>query len=139
MLFVPFHTIWHLWLLSVNALTFLYFISFNFFLLMLLSWRVLCYRRALAVKDFFFQIGLFCYTASGTLQTLVYFLLPAAKCRIAKCLYQIIHEFIKKMSSSIIGKSVRHHLKRNPKSVGTVLKDVIDNIFEAKIRRTRDM
>lgn len=74
------------------------------------------------MKDFFLQIG------SGTLQTLVYFLLPAAKCRIAKCLYQITHEFAKKMSSSIIGKSVRHHLKRKPKSVGTVLKDVIDNL-----------
>ena len=51
----------------------------------------------------------------GTLQTLGCSLLPAAKCRIAKCLYRSIEEFAKKMSSRITGKAARDRLKKKPK------------------------
>ena len=73
---------------------------------------------------------------NGTLQTLGYSLLPAAKCRIAKCLYQSIQEFAKKISSRLIGKAARDHLKNNKvyelcieeAEIGTMPKDVIDNL-----------
>ena len=50
---------------------------------------------------------------NGTLQTLGYSLLSAAKCRMVKCLYQSIQEFVKKMSSRLIGKAARDRLNSN--------------------------
>ena len=77
---------------------------------------------------------------NGTLQTLGYSLLPAAKCRIAKCLYQSIQEFAKKMSSRLIGKAARDRLKKNKvyelcieeDEIGTMPKDVIDNLKQKR-------
>ena len=77
---------------------------------------------------------------NGTLQTLGYPLLPATKCRIAKCLYQSIQEFAKKISSRLIGKAARDHLKNNKvyelcieeAEIGTIPKDVIDNLNKNK-------
>ena len=81
-------------------------------------------------------------TFNGTLQNLGYSPLPAAKCRIAKCLYQSIQEFAKKMSSRLVGKAARDRLENNKvyelcieeDEIGTMPKDE----FEAKTRRTRD-
>lgn len=77
---------------------------------------------------------------NGTLQTLGYSLLPAAKCRIAKCLYQSIQEFAKKMSSRLNGKVARDRLKNNKvyelcieeAEIGTMPKDVIDNLKQKR-------
>ena len=52
---------------------------------------------------------------NGPLQTLGYSLLPPAKCRIAKSLYQSIEEFAKKMSSRITGRAARDRTKKKPK------------------------
>ena len=65
------------------------------------QWRKICSK-----SDAFAALN-------ATLQTLGYSLLPEAKCRIAKCLYQSIQEFVKKMSSRPIGKAARDHLKNN--------------------------
>lgn len=76
---------------------------------------------------------------NGTLQTLGYSLLPAAKCRIAKCLYQSIQEFAKKMSSRLNGKVARDRLKNKvyelcieEAEIGTMPKDVIDNLKQKR-------
>lgn len=54
-----------------------------------------------------------CDALQGILQTLGYSLLAAAKCRIAKCLYQSINEFSTKMSSRLSGKAARDCLDSN--------------------------
>lgn len=75
---------------------------------------------------------------NGTLQTKGYSLLPAAKCRTSKCLYQGIQEFPKKISSRLIGKAARDHLNNNKvyelckeeAETGTIPKNVIDNFYQ---------
>ena len=77
---------------------------------------------------------------NGTLQTLGYYLLPAAKCRIAKCLYQSVQEFAKKISSRLIGKAARDRLKSNKvyelcleeAEVGAMPKDVIHSLKQKR-------
>ena len=77
---------------------------------------------------------------NGTLLTLGYSLLPASKCRIAKCLYQSIQEFAKKMSSKLIGKAARDRLKSDKvyelfiqeAEIGSMPKNVIDDLKQKR-------
>lgn len=50
---------------------------------------------------------------NSTLRTLGYSITPAAKPRIAQCLYQAIQSFTKKVSSRLLGKAARDRLKSN--------------------------
>lgn len=84
---------------------------------------------------------------NSTLRTLGYSITPAAKPRIAQCLYQAIQSFTKKVSSRLLGKAARDRLKSNKVyelcveeiEMASMPKDVIDDLTQKKAAMEKEI
>jgi len=84
---------------------------------------------------------------NSTLRALGYSISPAAKTRIAQCLYQAIQSFAKKVSSRLLGKAARDRLKSNKvyelcveeTEMASMPKDVIDNLTQKRAEMEKEI